>query len=54
MNKHELQEEYQYRYDERLGIFCGNNEPTVEQKAIATEEAEQWLEEEMERSQMPG
>jgi len=35
----ECMKEEQYRYQERLGIMCGDEEPTPEQKAIARREA---------------
>lgn len=35
----ELKIERTYRYEERLGILCGANEPTEEQKEIARREA---------------
>lgn len=35
------QEEWDYRYHERLGIMCGTDEPTPEQVAIAKLEADQ-------------
>lgn len=35
----ELRAEYAYRYQERLGILCEDQEPTPEQKRIAHEEA---------------
>ena len=43
MSLKELQAEWQYRLDERLGILCGSNTPTPEQMKIATDEADQWL-----------
>ena len=33
-------DEARYRYEERLGMLCGTKEPTNEQKAIATMEAD--------------
>jgi hypothetical protein len=36
-------QEYRYRYDERLGILCGKDEPTDEQIKIAKSEADEWL-----------
>ena len=41
----ELYAEYSYRRDERLGILCEDREPTPEQLAIATSEADLWLKE---------
>ena len=35
----ELDTEYRYRYEERLGILCGSNTATPRQKAMAHEEA---------------
>ena len=35
----ELTAEFDYRYQERLGILCEDREPTDEQKAIAHAEA---------------
>lgn len=35
----ELLAEWNYRYQERLGILCGAGEPTQEQDRIAREEA---------------
>lgn len=37
----ELQNEWDYRYTERIGIMCGTEEPTEEQKAIAKKEADE-------------
>jgi hypothetical protein len=41
--KSELEAEHRYRVQERLGILCGSAEPTPEQLAIATMEADEWL-----------
>jgi len=41
----ELHVEYQYRYDERIGILCDDRTPTPEQIEIATSEAEAFLKE---------
>jgi hypothetical protein len=41
MTPEELEIEWKYRYEERLGILCGDAEPTSEQKAIALKEANQ-------------
>jgi hypothetical protein len=35
----DLEAEWKYRYTERLGIMCGDKEPTQEQKNIAIKEA---------------
>lgn len=37
-------EEWKYRFTERLGILCGTNEPTDEEKAIAIREADEAME----------
>lgn len=42
MTTDELQEEVQYRIEERLGILCGADDPTPEQLKIANDEADQW------------
>lgn len=34
-----LEYEWQYRYTERLGLLCGTDSPTPDQKAIAIKEA---------------
>lgn len=39
----EQQAEWDYRYQERLGILCADQEPTAEQKAIAKAEADEWV-----------
>lgn len=36
-----IQDEWTYRYQERLGILCGDREPTEQERAIATAEADQ-------------
>jgi hypothetical protein len=36
---HEWQEEWDYRYQERLGILCGQDRPTEAQEQIASREA---------------
>jgi hypothetical protein len=41
----ELQSEIQYRIEERLGILCGIETPTFEQRVIAKDEALKWAEE---------
>lgn len=35
----ELMAEWQYRYDERLGILCGSGEPTVAEEQMAEKDA---------------
>jgi hypothetical protein len=35
----EIQREFDYRLQERLGILCGAAEPTKEQQALAEKEA---------------
>lgn len=45
MTSEELQSEWDYRYQERLGILCGSNEPTDEQRLIAKTEADRAAEE---------
>ena len=40
MTESELQAEWDYRYNERLGIMCGSDQPTKEQDAIARQEAD--------------
>ena len=39
MTEQELNDEWQYRYQERLGILCGAAIPTPEQRTIARNEA---------------
>lgn len=39
MNEKEKLAEYNYLYEERLGIMCGEGRPTCEQIAIAKQEA---------------
>jgi hypothetical protein len=43
MTEEEYAAEFDYRLDERLGILCGSNPPTREQKAIAYDEASKAL-----------
>lgn len=44
MNELQFQlQEWQYRYDERLGILAPLREPTVQEDLIATKEADDWL-----------
>lgn len=38
MTAAEMEAEKQYRYDERLGILCGSEPPTTEQKQLANAE----------------
>jgi hypothetical protein len=45
MTTHELQEEVQYRIEERLGILCGTECPTEEQMKLANDEADKWARE---------
>lgn len=35
--------ELEYRYIERLAILCGNAEPTPEQRRMARQDVERWL-----------
>lgn len=42
MTESEIQAEWKYRYSERLGMMCEDREPTMEQKAIAFREANEW------------
>lgn len=37
------QQEWNYRYSERLGILCGSDTPTENQKVLARTEADRWL-----------
>jgi hypothetical protein len=37
--------EWQYRYQERIGMLCENRNPTAEQNAMAKQDADDWLEE---------
>ena len=41
----ELYAAYSYRRDERLGILCEDQPPTLEQIALAQSEADLWLKE---------
>jgi len=43
LQSREWNEEARYRREERLGILCGNAEPTREQKDLAEYEANAWL-----------
>jgi hypothetical protein len=40
MTQRELDIEWQYRLEERLGIMCGGENPTPEQMQLATVEAD--------------
>ena len=42
MNAEQIREEVRYRYQERLGLLCGDLDPTPEQISIARAEAEEW------------
>ena len=44
MNAQELDAEWTYRMEERLGIMCGMDEPTAEQFCIAVAEADEAME----------
>lgn len=37
----EARKEFNYRYEERIAILCGKNDPTAEQMAMAMQEAEE-------------
>ena len=39
----EEQTEWNYIFQERIGIMCGDGEPTDEQKAIARKEADEHI-----------
>jgi vacuolar-type H+-ATPase subunit I/STV1 len=39
----QMQEEYQYRIQERLGILAPLREPTEEEREIAESEADAWM-----------
>lgn len=45
MTPAELEAERKYRITERLGVFCGPNQPEPEQIIIAEEEADSAIEE---------
>ena len=53
MTTSELQSEIQYRIEERLGILCGIETPTLEQLEIANAEAENWAKENHPQLYMP-
>ena len=38
----QVEEEKRYRYEERLGILCGDWQPTPQQEAMARREADSW------------
>lgn len=42
MNRSERITEWLYRFDERLGILCGSDNPTEAQVQIAFQEADDW------------
>lgn len=39
----ELMREWDYRYEERLGMLCGSLEPTPAQKRLAREDANEFV-----------
>lgn len=41
----EIKKERSYRIEERISILCGANQPTDEQIALATKEADDWMNE---------
>jgi len=41
---HKWQEEWDYRYQERLCILCGKERPTEEQEQMASKEADEAIE----------
>ncbi len=43
MTHEEIQTEANYRFQERLGILCGNAEPTTEQATIALQEYKEYI-----------
>lgn len=43
MTPAQLQEEWNYRFKERLGILCGAAEPSAIDLALAKKEADYWL-----------
>jgi len=43
MTATEIQDESRYRYEERLGLLCGDGVPTSAEQAIAKADAEAWL-----------
>lgn len=54
MTAFELQQEWRYRYEERLGILCGASEPDTIQIAIAKAEADAWLTQQIEGDNVSG
>jgi hypothetical protein len=42
MTPEEIERERKYRITERLGVLCGIEDPTPEQIAMATAEADEW------------
>lgn len=42
MTSSEITAEKEYRITERLGLMCADGEPTPEQRAVATFEADIW------------
>lgn len=40
MTDDQLRDEHHYRFEERLAILCGTDEPTAQQICLAIEEAE--------------
>lgn len=45
MTTEELKAEWNYRYEERLGILCEDLRPTPDQRRIAAQEADQTVRE---------
>ena len=43
MTEEELQKEYWYRVEERLGVLCGTDPPTPEQWKLAQDEAQETI-----------
>jgi len=41
MTERELQKEFKYRMEERLGILCEDREPTPDERKLAHKEAEE-------------
>ena len=42
MTPDEIRAEWEFRYDERIAILCGQNEPTIEQRRLAMNDADEW------------
>lgn len=38
----QLEAEKRYRYEERLGILCGNAQPTDAQRTLAERDVQRW------------